>query len=97
MDGHLVLRMLVILVSWVGVVEAAMGKVVVIVVVVVLCRMVVGVLLAPAQHGDAHKADACKLELHLVRLFSSLLYKSYCFLNSEIFTHKLHDTRGRWK
>ena len=85
-----------ILVRWVGVVEA-MGQVVVLVVVVMLCGVVVGVLLAPAQHGDAHKADACKLELHLVRLFSSLLYKSYCFLNSEIFTHKLHDTRGRWK
>ena len=53
MDGHLVLRMLVILVSWVGVVEA-MGQVVVLVVVVVLCGVVVGVLLAPAQHRHAH-------------------------------------------
>ena len=56
-----------ILVSWVGVVEA-MGQVVVLVVVVMLCGVVVGVLLAPAHHRHAHQADAGKLELHLLSL-----------------------------
>ena len=59
-----------ILVSRVGVVEASMGQVVVevLVVVVMLCGVVVGVLLAPAQHRHAHQADAGKLELHLLSL-----------------------------
>ena len=50
----------------VGVVEAAMGQMVVLV--VMFCRMVVAVLLAPAQHRHADEADAGKLELHLLSL-----------------------------
>ena len=54
----------------VGVVEAAMGQMVVLV--VMFCRMVVAVLLAPAQHGHADKADTCELELHFLSLAFSL-------------------------
>ena len=58
---------MIMVMDMVGVVEA-MGQVVVLVVVVVLCGVVVGVLLAPAQHRHAHQADAGKLELHLLSL-----------------------------
>ena len=40
-------------------VVVAMGQVVVLV--VMFCRMVVAVLLAPAQHRHADKADTCEL------------------------------------
>ena len=59
---------MIMVMDMVGVVEA-MGQVVVLVVVVVMLRgVVVGVLLAPAQHRHAHQADAGKLELHLLSL-----------------------------
>ena len=54
---------MIVVMDMVGVV-VAMGQVVVLVVVVMLCRMVVAVLLAPAQHRHADKADTCELELH---------------------------------
>ena len=58
---------MIMVMDMVRVVEA-MGQVVVLVVVVMLCGVVVGVLLAPAQHRHAHQADAGKLELHLLSL-----------------------------
>ena len=61
---------MIVVMDMVGVVEAAMGKLVVLV--VMLCRMVVAVLLAPAQHRHADKADTCELELHLLSLAFSL-------------------------
>ena len=51
-------------------VVVAMGQVVVLV--VMFCRMVVAVLLAPAQHRHADKADTCELELHFLSLAFSL-------------------------
>ena len=57
---------MIVVMDMVGVVKAAMGQVVVLV--VMFCRMVVAVLLAPAQHGHADKADTCELELHLLSL-----------------------------
>ena len=57
---------MIVVMDMVSVVEAAMGQVVVLV--VMFCRMVVAVLLAPAQHGHADKADTCELELHLLSL-----------------------------
>ena len=61
---------MIVVMDMVGVVEAAMGQVVVLV--VMFCRMVVAVLLAPAQHRHADKADTCELELHLLSLAFSL-------------------------
>ena len=63
---------MIVVMDMVGVVEAAMGQVVVLV--VMFCRMVVAVLLAPAQHRHADKADTCELELHLL----SLVLPSLC-------------------
>ena len=57
---------MIVVMDMVSVVEAAMCQVVVLV--VMLCRMVVAVLLAPAQHRHADKADTCELELHLLSL-----------------------------
>ena len=51
-------------------VVVAMGQVMVLV--VMLCWVVVAVLLAPAQHGHADKADTCELELHFLSLAFSL-------------------------
>ena len=61
---------MIVVMDMVGVVEAAMGKLVVLV--VMFCRMVVAVLLAPAQHRHADKADTCELELHFLSLAFSL-------------------------
>ena len=61
---------MIVVMDMVGVVEAAMGQVVVLV--VMLCRMVMAVLLAPAQHRHADKADTCELELHFLSLAFSL-------------------------
>ena len=61
---------MIVVMDMVGVVEAAMGQVVVLV--VMFCRMVVAVLLAPAQHRHADKADTCELELHFLSLAFSL-------------------------
>ena len=61
---------MIVVMDMVGVVEAAMGQVVVLV--VMFCWMVVAVLLAPAQHRHADKADTCELELHLLSLAFSL-------------------------
>ena len=66
---------MIVVMDMVGVV-VAMGQVMVLVVVVMLCRMVVAVLLAPAQHSHADEADACKLELHLL----SLVLPSLCIV-----------------
>ena len=63
---------MIVVMDMVGVVEAAMGQVVVLMVVVMFCWMVVAVLLAPAQHGHADKADTCELELHFLSLAFSL-------------------------
>ena len=57
---------MIVVMDMVSVVEAAMCQVVVLV--VMFCRMVVAVLLAPAQHRHADKADTCELELHLLSL-----------------------------
>ena len=61
---------MIVVMDMVSVVEAAMGQVVVLV--VMLCWVVVAVLLAPAQHRHADKADTCELELHLLSLAFSL-------------------------
>ena len=71
---------MIVVMDMVGVVEAAMCQVVVLVVVVMLCWMVVAVLLAPAQHRHADKADTCELELHLLSLAFSLC----CILYSTV-------------
>ena len=60
---------MIVVMDMVSVVEA-MGQVMVLV--VMFCRMVVAVLLAPAQHRHADEADTCELELHLLSLAFSL-------------------------
>ena len=61
---------MIVVMDMVRVVEAAMGQMAVLV--VMFCRMVVAVLLAPAQHRHADKADTCELELHFLSLAFSL-------------------------
>ena len=63
---------MIVVMDMLRVVVAIMGQVMVLMGVGMFCWVVVAVLLAPAQHRHADKADTCELELHLLSLAFSL-------------------------